>query len=133
MCSAGPVTGSDIIQDDDGDPDWVDIQEYGDRVGPNEYDMCDYIGSRDPGRMWRRWNASELFVDFPHPRPRHPGGEIIRVRSSTLAPEILRSYRNCWNGTSMYSDFLKDESDEEGGGSDEEGAEEEKVSIHDYI
>ena len=33
----------------------------------------------------------------------------------------------------MYSDFLKDESDEEGGGSDGEEAEEEKVSIHDYI
>ena len=81
----------------------------------------------DPGHQ-----GLELWLtEFPHPRPRHPEGEIIRVRSSMQKPEFLRSYRNCWNGTSKYSDFLTDYGDEDV--SDSESSDEEsegEVSEH---
>ncbi|RPD57293.1 hypothetical protein L227DRAFT_552388 [Lentinus tigrinus ALCF2SS1-6] len=72
--------------DDDGDSDWVDVEEY-DTSYPNVY-LPDWL-------VWSEWNGPEIFLDFPHPG-RDYKGEIIRVRSKTFGPEFLRSFRSMW-------------------------------------
>ncbi|KAH9913089.1 uncharacterized protein BXZ73DRAFT_107066 [Epithele typhae] len=78
-----------VISEDDGDPDWVDVGTYDAAI----YRVIDSRSAPTPREPSRARADGELFVEFTHPYPRHPEGEIVRVVSSTLPPRILRQYR----------------------------------------
>ncbi|KAI0737076.1 hypothetical protein C8Q80DRAFT_1214949 [Daedaleopsis nitida] len=59
------------IEDDDGNPDWVDVDEH-------DTKYTDHIPLPDHRLLW----------SFK--------GDIIRIRSSTFSPEFLRAYRVLW-------------------------------------
>ena len=68
----------------------------------------------DPGMIWQPGNQRrELFIEFPHPRPRYEEGEIIRIRSETLSPGMLRCYRFTWLFRRFYHLFDRDDAAEE--------------------
>lgn len=77
----------DPIADDDGDPDWVDEEKY-------DTSYWDQNGIEDE-LVWGSIERSERFVDIEHPSP-YRKGEVYRIRSKTLSPEFLRSYRWYW-------------------------------------
>ncbi|KAI1789030.1 hypothetical protein LXA43DRAFT_1022996 [Ganoderma leucocontextum] len=78
---------ADPVMDDDGDPDWVDVDKY----APKYRDENLETGSL----VWADISGFDVFLDIPHPNPYHKG-EVLRIRSKTLSCEFLRSYRNAW-------------------------------------
>ncbi|KAI0351309.1 hypothetical protein OH77DRAFT_1462169 [Trametes cingulata] len=85
VCKDG-LSGDSVIVDDDGDPEWEDIDEY---------DSYHYDSALFDDEVWALEPGNELFVDIEHPSP-YRKGEIFRVRSKTLSADFLRSYRNLW-------------------------------------
>ena len=70
----------------------------------------------DVDDIWQPENQRrQLFIEFSHPCPRYKGGEIIRIRSDTLSPAMLRSYRKAWlfPNSSEYHLLEDDDFDEE--------------------
>ena len=78
--------------EDDGDSDWLwdgYIVHYWDPFLLDDRLAVEYF--------WHPWHQGrEIFIEFAHPRPRYEEGEVIRIRSDTLSPALLRSYRRAW-------------------------------------
>ncbi|KAL1938226.1 hypothetical protein VTO73DRAFT_11870 [Trametes versicolor] len=85
VCKKGLAV--DPIIDDDGDPDWIDDETY-------DTTYWDQNGIEDE-LVWGYIERWEFFIDIEHPSP-YRKGEVYRIRSKTLSPEFLRSYRWYW-------------------------------------
>ncbi len=76
----------DPVTEDDGDPDWVDIETYKPSC-PDEAGL-EFVA-------WDDTKDREIYIDIPYANRYHKG-EMIRLRSRTLTPEFLRWYRSLW-------------------------------------
>ncbi|KAI0640701.1 hypothetical protein C8Q79DRAFT_920935 [Trametes meyenii] len=79
----------DPIIDDDGDPDWEDIDIYQTRWDCYDLNLEDKF-------VWS-WAHSDggIFIDIKHPSAYHKG-ETFRIHSKTLSSQFLHSYRFHW-------------------------------------
>ena len=111
----------DPIQDDDGDPAWETIGAY------NDIFQDDHVNAIPD--VWRPSPSGELFIDFPHPFPRYAEGEVIRIRSKTLSPAMLRSYRLPW--LRLKTRYDANSEDNYGGG--EQGADSRRGSADEKV
>lgn len=78
---------TDIIADD-GNPDWVDIDDFN-----------IHIDEKPP---WKRewplfsdYEGLEIFIDIRNDSPFRKG-EIVRFKTRTLSPECLKAYHSVW-------------------------------------
>lgn len=72
-----------VVQDD-GDPDWVDVETYEPHHG-------DVVSS-----VWAESENSDIFVDITNISKYRPQ-EVYRLHTKTLSPALLRSYRELWD------------------------------------
>ncbi|KAH9913088.1 uncharacterized protein BXZ73DRAFT_55655 [Epithele typhae] len=84
FCKSGPM--DEHIPEDDDDPDWIDEEQF-----DNEFP---YVHLPDRC-VQSAWPDSEIFIDIPHPS-RYRQGQVIRVRTWSLSPDLLGSYRALW-------------------------------------
>ncbi|KAI1792877.1 hypothetical protein LXA43DRAFT_886436 [Ganoderma leucocontextum] len=74
------------IAEDDCDPDWIDIETY-------KPDYDDHRLTEDD--LYAHKKGPEIFIDIPNVSACREG-EVVRVRTRTLSPAFLRSYRASW-------------------------------------
>ncbi|KAH9913086.1 uncharacterized protein BXZ73DRAFT_82020 [Epithele typhae] len=84
----------ETIANDDGDADWVDEETYyeAEFYGKDPCD-CSKCPVAKPEHRWRARNTGGIFLEFEHPWPRRREGEMIRIVSYSLAPRILRLFK----------------------------------------
>ncbi|KAI1789029.1 hypothetical protein LXA43DRAFT_601353 [Ganoderma leucocontextum] len=75
------------IVDDDGDPNWVDVETY----KPAPYQDNDLSDSQ----VWENDENPEIFVDIPE-TSWYQKGDFYRIRTKSLSPALLRSYKHLW-------------------------------------
>ena len=75
------------ILNDDNDTEWEDIETYTPDIGN---------GSQSLDGTWMfKTGRREIFIDIPNPSI-YRRGEVFRVRTTTLSPAFLRSYKKLW-------------------------------------
>ncbi|KAL1938221.1 hypothetical protein VTO73DRAFT_11865 [Trametes versicolor] len=87
---------ADII-DDDGNPDWVDVDGF----------LAPAIPDHDFKRNWPLWaerEGAEIFIDINNDSP-YRRGQVLRIRTKTLSPECLKAYKRLW--TSPFSQITR--------------------------
>ncbi|KAH9893606.1 hypothetical protein C8Q73DRAFT_697629 [Cubamyces lactineus] len=78
----------DGMVEDDGDPDWVDVDDF--HVPPDRYHVSD-----KGWPLFAEREGPEIFIDIPNVSV-YRKGEIIRVRTRTLSPDCLKAYKMLW-------------------------------------
>ncbi|CDO69713.1 hypothetical protein BN946_scf184851.g101 [Trametes cinnabarina] len=86
------------IIDDDGDPAWVDMDDFRPKAFPDPY----WDSNWSP---WAEREGPEIFIDIKHPSHYRPG-EIIRLRTRTLSPVCLSVYKRYWTLPEEARDIL---------------------------
>ncbi|KAL1938203.1 hypothetical protein VTO73DRAFT_11847 [Trametes versicolor] len=88
FCKSDTTNDFTDIVADDGNPDWVDIDDFN-----------IHIDEKPP---WKRewplfsdYEGLEIFIDIRNDSPFRKG-EIVRLKTRTLSPECLKAYRSVW-------------------------------------
>ncbi|KAI0630458.1 hypothetical protein C8Q77DRAFT_205019 [Trametes polyzona] len=88
FCMSDTANDHTEIVDDDGDPDWVDDENF--RVPRNTTPA--WKGHWD---IWADREDAEIFIDIPNDSP-FRCGDVMRLKTRTLSPECLKAYRSLW-------------------------------------
>ena len=75
------------IIEDDGDPDWVNIETYNPHYDDTRLRENSFSSTK---------KDAEIFIDVLNASP-YRKGEVVRIRTRTLSPTFLRSCRASWN------------------------------------
>ncbi|TBU49069.1 hypothetical protein BD309DRAFT_910846 [Dichomitus squalens] len=78
---------------DDGDPAWEDVDTYRPK-------LRDPDALLDTGALWATRTGAEIFIDIPN-ASKYRQGEVFRVRTKTMSPAFLKSYRGLWETRSV--------------------------------
>ncbi|KAH9849498.1 hypothetical protein C2E23DRAFT_933667 [Lenzites betulinus] len=89
FCKPGNTCDYPDIIADDGDPDWLDVDELLPPATRNIH-PCDSIWPLFADR-----EGDEIFVDIQNDSPFRKG-DIIRVKTRTLSPMCLKAYHATW-------------------------------------
>ncbi|KAI0701116.1 hypothetical protein C8T65DRAFT_656734 [Cerioporus squamosus] len=80
---------ADPVGVDDGDPDWVDVQERYDTSYPEDVILS-------TSQVWSSRPGADICIDVHHPSPYRPM-DMFRIRTTTLSPAFLRYFRWYWD------------------------------------
>ncbi|KAI0630463.1 hypothetical protein C8Q77DRAFT_1160051 [Trametes polyzona] len=89
FCKSDTTNEFPDIVDDDGDPNWVDVDDF----------RAPAVPDKDFRRDWPLWaerEGPEIFIDIANDSPFRKG-EIFRIRTKTLSPECLKAYKRLWS------------------------------------
>ena len=75
---------------DDGDPAWEDIDTY----RPEQRNRILRTSA-----VWATREGPEIFIDIPNTSRYRE--EVLRIRTKTMSPAFLKSYRELWEVRSM--------------------------------
>lgn len=88
FCKSDTTNDFTDIVADDGNPDWVDVDDF--KIAVDE---------KEPWK--RKWplfadcEGPEIFIDIQNDSPFRKG-EVVRLKTRTLSPECLKAYRSLW-------------------------------------
>lgn len=89
VCKGGEYAD---ITEDDGDPAWEDVELYRPTQGTKIV--------LDPRAVWADRKGPEIFIDIPScSRYRN---EVFRIKTGTMSPAFLKSYRDVWKAGSPH-------------------------------
>ncbi|KAI0822675.1 hypothetical protein BC628DRAFT_1388561 [Trametes gibbosa] len=89
FCKPGNTSDYTDIIDDDGDLNWLDVDEFRPPV------TCDESPWSPEWPLFAAREGDEIFIDIPNDSPFRKG-EIMRVKTRTLSPMCLQAYYAVW-------------------------------------